>query len=133
MQAAAQYLQGIGNPHAMRRSSAPQPQEGHLLCLCKPAAAAAVISLHDLRRSLQSCGSHTAPASILESHGSDQDHERMKMSSIASDSQLLPTRLDSSAPAPAPPRLAGPINGYLIVVPVATVLALLTAVECGSI
>jgi sensor histidine kinase YesM len=57
----------------------------------------------------------------------------MKMSSLASDSQLLQFPLDSSAPAPAVPPLASRINGYLIVLSVTTALALVTATECGSI
>jgi sensor histidine kinase YesM len=57
----------------------------------------------------------------------------MKMSSLASDSQLLQMPLDSTAPASAAPTLAPRNNGYLIVLPVAIALALLTATECGSI
>jgi hypothetical protein len=57
----------------------------------------------------------------------------MKMSSLASDSQLLQMSQDSSAPAPAAPTLGPRINGYLIVLSVTTVLALVTAMECGSI
>jgi len=63
----------------------------------------------------------------------------MKMSSLASHSQLLQMPSGSSAPAapalsapPAPP-LTQKINGYLIVLPLTTALALVTAIECGSI
>jgi signal transduction histidine kinase len=52
------------------------------------------------------------------------------MSSLASDSQLPQVPLDSSAPAPT---LASRINGYLTVLSVTTALALVTAIECGSV
>jgi signal transduction histidine kinase len=57
----------------------------------------------------------------------------MKMNGLTSESQLLPMPLDSSEPAPAASTLAPRINGYLIVLSVTTVLALVTAIECGSV
>jgi sensor histidine kinase YesM len=54
----------------------------------------------------------------------------MKMSSLASDPQLLQAPLDSPAPAST---LASRINGYLTVLSVTTALALVTAIECGSV
>ena len=57
----------------------------------------------------------------------------MKMSSFTSDSQLLQMPLDSSVPRLAASSLAPRINGYLIVLSVTTVLALVTAIECGSV
>jgi signal transduction histidine kinase len=54
----------------------------------------------------------------------------MKMSSLASDSQLLQAPLDSSSPALS---LGSRINGYLTVLSVTTALALVTAIECGSV
>ena len=55
------------------------------------------------------------------------------MSNLASDSQFLKLPEDSAAPAPVAPTPARPINGYLVVVPVTIALALITAIECGSI
>jgi sensor histidine kinase YesM len=55
------------------------------------------------------------------------------MSSLASNSQLLQMPLDSAAPAPAMPSRAPQIHGYLILLPVTIALALVTAIECGSI
>jgi signal transduction histidine kinase len=61
----------------------------------------------------------------------------MKMSSLTSDPQLLEMPLDCSAPAPTAatlaPSLTSEINGYLIVLPISTALALVTAIECGSV
>jgi signal transduction histidine kinase len=61
----------------------------------------------------------------------------MKMSSLASGSHLLKVPIDSSAPAPPAaalaPTLASRLNGYLTVLSVTTALALVTAIECGSV
>lgn len=55
------------------------------------------------------------------------------MSSLASDAPLLQIPLDSSAPRPTTPARVPQINGYLIVLPLTTALAVITAIECGSI
>jgi hypothetical protein len=90
-------------------------------------------SLQNSRRSLQGCGA--APRShrywkVTVLAGTTKG---LKMSSLASDSQLLQRPADSTVPAPLAPSPGRQINSYRVIVPVAIALTLITAIECGSV